>query len=163
MSPSASVRSPWVTHLLLVEPNPTVRDALSRAVDFGIRVQACADLPAARAQLFATSFDMLVTNLRLGRYNGLHLVYMIKSTGLPTCSVVYSDRADLFLAREAQRAGAFYESQVRLLYALPAYLHTPLPPLDRRDPECPDRRSAFRGGRRRTDVPLPPACTPSSV
>jgi DNA-binding NtrC family response regulator len=163
MSAGASVRTPWTTHVLLVEPDPTVRDVLSRAMDPSISVEACADLPTARLQLLATSCDVLVTNLRLGEYNGLHLVYLIRATGLLTRSVVYSDRADLFLAREAQRAGAFYESQVRLLDALPAYLQTPLPSLDRRDPEYPVRRSAFRSGRRRSDVPLPAASAPPGL
>jgi ActR/RegA family two-component response regulator len=107
--------------LLLVEPDATVRHVLAQAVEV-VRVEPCVDFPAARAKLFATSFDLLVSNLRLGAYNGLHLVHLVRSEpGLPTRCLVYGDRAE-WLAREAQRLGAFYEFSVRLPHALPAYL-----------------------------------------
>jgi hypothetical protein len=130
---------------------------LAQAVEV-VRVEPCVDFPAARAKLFTTSFDFLVSNLRLGAYNGLHLVHLVLSEpGLPTRYLVYGDGAQ-WLAREAQRLGAFYEFPVRLPHALPAYLQAlldaRLPALDRRDPGVPDRRGAFRGGRRRADVPL---------
>jgi hypothetical protein len=65
--------------------------------------------------------------------------------------LVYADRSDLWLAREAQRAGAFYESRDRVDRALPAYLRSALPPRDRRNPAAPDRRADKRGSRRRGD------------
>jgi hypothetical protein len=67
---------------------------------------------------------------------------------------VYTDRHDAWLAREAQRAGAFYESRDNNMgRALGAYLSASLPEGDRRDPDTRDRRHLFRGGRRCTDGP----------
>jgi hypothetical protein len=98
-----------------------------------------------------TSYDWLVCNLRLDAYNGLHLVHLAAAAGLPTKSLVYGERRDVSLAREAQRIGAFYESRDHLPHALLAYVQGQLPRTDRRDPIAADRRSFFRGGRRAAD------------
>src|SRR5262249_26926727 len=105
----------------------------------------------------ATPVDFLVTNVRLGAYNGLHLVYLAESfhRGL-TRAIVYSDVLDIAIAREAQLAGAFYEIRTNLPAALPSYLRAPiLPPCDRRNPADRYRRAQFRGVRRGSDLPLP--------
>ena len=100
-------------------------------------------------------FDLLVTNLRLDQnVEGLHLAYVVASAKFETRAVVYSDFVESWVAHELQRAGAFYESQARMVFALPAYLHANLPLLDRRSPASPDRRAAYRGGRRASDVPM---------
>ena len=99
--------------------------------------------------------ELLVTNLRLGPFNGLHLVFLAQSASLPTICLTYGTQTnptDVALAREAQLAGAFYEASFKLLHALPAYIQSELPDRDRRDPVRSDRRSSFRGGRRATDV-----------
>jgi CheY-like chemotaxis protein len=142
-----------VKHLLIVEPDLVFRTFLAETVDGRAAVETVADFPVARARLFAAPLDLVVTNLRLGAFNGLHLAYLLASTARPPRVVVYSDHLDLSLIREAQRAGAFCERQRRLPYALPAYLDADLPPLDRRDPLRPDRRSIYRGGRRASDIP----------
>jgi CheY-like chemotaxis protein len=148
-------RMRWVSvkHLLIVEPDLAFRSVLEEMADGRAAVETVADFPAARARLFASPLDLVVTNLRLGAFNGLHLAYLVASTGGPPRVVVYSDRLDLSLAREAQRVGAFYELQPRLPYALPAYLDADLPPLDRRNPLTSGRRSSYRGGRRASDIP----------
>ena len=92
--------------------------------------------------------DLLVTNLRLLAYNGLHLVHM--ADGRTRC-VVYSNYDDLVLAREVQAAGAFYERSTQLSRALAAYARAILPPRDRRNLTALDRRQTSRGGRRCTD------------
>jgi DNA-binding NtrC family response regulator len=114
-------------------------------VDFG-------DFMQARRYLLAARCDWIVTNLRLQAYNGLHLVHLAAAARLPARFIVYADQRDVALAREAQRAGAFYETRARVERAIGAYLTGSLPEADRRDPELPDRRIAFRGGRRSTDV-----------
>jgi hypothetical protein len=102
-----------------------------------------------------THFDLLVTNLQVGVYNGLHLVYLLAAAGSPTRSVVYTNRPNAGAARDVRRAGAFYFSRVRLLNALPGFLRAQLPDVDRREAPLEDRRlSLHRGGRRASDVPL---------
>lgn len=143
-----------VKRLLIVEPDLAFRTLLEDTVAGGAEVETVADFPRARARLFATPLDLVVTNLRLGAFNGLHLAYVLASAGRPPRVVVYSDRLEISLTHDAQRAGAFCELQRRLPYALRAYLDADLPPLDRRDPLSPDRRSAYRGGRRASDIPV---------
>jgi hypothetical protein len=101
--------------------------------------------------LVSKPYDWLVTNIRLEAYNGLHLAYLAKVTQQPTKILIYSDEADLLLAREAQRLGAFYEPRDTIRQSLPGYLSSTLPSSDRRDVAIPDRRATFRGGRRSSD------------
>jgi ActR/RegA family two-component response regulator len=140
--------------LLLVEPDRRLRTEIRAAARGLAQVDVRGSLPEARAQLLSRPYDWLVTNLRLDAYNGLHLVYLAASAHLPLRILVYGSHADdLTLAREAQRAGAFYEAQQCLTRALTAYLEGTLPDRDRRDPGVRDRRAIFRGGRRCADVP----------
>jgi hypothetical protein len=152
---SPSVRpSGWAgrERVLLVEPDKARRTHLRDVVREVADVDVHSDFVSARAHLFSKAYDWLVTDTRLGAYNGLHLVHLARASGLPIRSLVYADRCDVYLGQEAQRAGAFYEYRDRVDRALPAYLLSVLPPLDRRSLVTPDRRAApFRGGRRCTD------------
>ena len=97
---------------------------------------------------------MLITNLRLrANVEGLQLSYVVASSGYATRAVVYSDYAETWVSHELQRAGGFFETPTRIVFALPAYIHAKLPVLDRRNPFAPDRRTSFRGGRRASDIP----------
>jgi|SRR5579862_2302247 len=145
-------RTGWTgcKRLLIVEPDEArsvhLRDTLGELAD----IDRDADFHAARAHLFSKPYDWLVTNVRIGAFNGLHLVHLIGASQLPVRSLVYADQLDLCLARQAQRAGAFYESGDCVNRALPAYLRGALPLQDRRN-LAPDRRAAFRGSRRCVD------------
>jgi DNA-binding NtrC family response regulator len=141
-----------VRRLLIVEPDSVFRALLEETIHRQAVVETVADFPTARVHLFARPPDLAVTNLRLGAFNGLHLAYLLASEDWPSRGVVYSRSLDVSLAHDARRAGAFWEFQRRLLHVLPAYLDAELPPRDRRDPLRPDRRAAFRGGRRASDV-----------
>ena len=139
------------THILLVEPDAKTRGVLNAAASAFAHVESHSRFDTARARLDRTLFNFLVTNVRLGAYNGLHLVYLRSpGPGAPR-AIVYSDERDPGLAREAQRAGAFYEVGRFLPVTLAAYVTGTLPVLDRRDPAIPDRRGLFRGGRRSWD------------
>ena len=134
--------------VLLVEPDAGGLFAAQNALRSVADVEACSDFQAARARLVAKPPDLLVTNLRLHAYNGLHLVHL--AAGSTRC-IVYASYDDLVLAREVQAAGAFYERSWRLPRALAAYAQAVLPPCDRRSPTVLDRRQIVRGGRRCTD------------
>ena len=139
------------TRILLVEPAAAARAILHTAASTFAYVESHAQFETARARVLLALFDFLVTNVRLGDYNGLHLVYLRSpARGVP-CAIVYSDERDPGLAREAQRAGAFYEVVTCLPVTLRAYVTGVLPVRDRRGLAIPDRRGLFRGGRRSWD------------
>ena len=140
--------------ILLVEPDDTRRSVLERAVFSVARTESHGVFETARARLFHAPFDFLVTNVRLGPYNGLHLVYLSSPAEGAPRAIVYSDDRDAGLAREVQRAGAFYEVGSCLPVTLAAYVKGTLPDHDRRDPVLPDRRRLVRGGRRCWDSHL---------
>lgn len=147
---------PRFRHLLIVEPDAGYRELLQQLAGDYADTEAVGDFQAAYARLTNGPLDLLVTNLRLhASVEGLQLAYVVASGGYSTRTIVYSDYIESWVVRELQRAGAFYESQSRLVFALPAYARAKLPVLDRRNPEVRDRRLAYRGGRRASDVPVP--------
>src|SRR5688572_4682273 len=141
-------------HVLLVEPDEAARGVLEAAASAFAHVESHGRFDTARARVCHASFDFLVTNIRLDAYNGLHLVYLRSPGANSPRAIVYSDEHDLGLAREAQRAGAFYEIHKCLPVTLAAYIGQTLPAWDRRDPGSRDRRTIFRGGRRCWDQHL---------
>ena len=148
--------------MLIVDPHLPVATALARVVEPAVAnrpgftgVALCSDFSTARARLRAAPPDLLITALRLREYNGLNLVYLVASAGLPTRSIVYTESTDTTMASEVRAAGAFYEVWPRLPAALPGYVSAVLPPQDRRDAAIYDRRRSGRGGGRRVvDRPL---------
>jgi DNA-binding NtrC family response regulator len=153
LEPSSAVVDlrPELFRVLLVEPESEVRAVLQEATRSIAHVAAHNNFSTARASLLECRFDFVITNLRLGDYNGLHLVHIAAAHRLGVRTIVYSDRHEFGLAREAQRAGAFYERGECLPVTVRAYLSSRLPPDDRRDPSH-DRRQSTRGGRRAWDV-----------
>src|SRR5436853_5768611 len=111
--------------VLAVDPDPKWLDALRQRWKHDVDLDVRSDFPAARIRLFERPPpDLLVTNLRLGPFNGLHLVFLAQSSNLPTRCLTYgahNNPTDIALAREAQLAGAFFEAAYRLPHALPAY------------------------------------------
>jgi hypothetical protein len=153
---------PGIPRLLLVEPDGVARAALTEvATPFAAVVRSCR-FETARERLLHTPFDYLVTNVRLGAYNGLHLVYLGASVPGGPRAIVYSDQHDAALAREIQQSGAFYEIGTSLPLTLTAYLRATLPGHDRRDVRMADRRKLGRGSRRQRDAPFNP-CAINSV
>ena len=137
--------------VLIVEPDDDVALRLTASIDRVEDVRRCRSFDDAREQLRRSPPDLLVGNLRLGEYNGLHLVYLAGNAGSPMRAIIYTTTLDIALARDVQRAGAFYDTADCLEVSLRAYLGTPLPPSDRRDPQ---RRLRLEkpGGRRLTDL-----------
>ncbi len=134
--------------VIIVEPDAQRLSQLLHSLTNVATVIACADFQSARARLLPRRPELLVTNIRLREFNGIHLVML---TTPPTRSIVYMDREDPALLREAQRVGAYVESPGRLLLSLRSYLGVPLRAPDRRDVLRFDRRSMARGGRRAAD------------
>jgi DNA-binding NtrC family response regulator len=143
-----SVPVPAMKQILVVDPNAQYLNDAQRVLRLLGDVEVCADFTAARSRLIARPPDLLITNLRLQEYNGLHLVHLAKPQ---TRCIVYSTHDDPVLAREVQAAGAFYERPMRLARALSGYVQGVLPPTDRRNASLVDRRRFPRGGRRSAD------------
>lgn len=139
--------------VLLVEPNSRIADTIAESIREVAEIHHHPEFESARRGLAAQRFDFVVSNLRLGAFNGLHLAYAVNSVA-PTRCVVYTESREPALAQDVRRAGAFYEIAERLPVTLAAYLAGNLPPADRRDPATPDRRTPFRGGRRIWDRQL---------
>jgi DNA-binding NarL/FixJ family response regulator len=90
-------------------------------------VVACTDFISARRHLLDDLPHLVITNLRLGAYNGLHLVHLAATLGPRPRCIVYSDDPDPLLAREARSAGAEYESRQRIPSILASYANAKLP------------------------------------
>lgn len=140
--------------LLLVEPNDAVAASISACVSDVAYVYRHTRFESARHELLNTPFDFVATNLRLGQFNGLHLVHLASTAAIPTRAIVYTERYEPALALGVQQAGAFYETRECLEQALVAYLKGALPAWDRRDPMVRDRRRESYGGRRCWDMAL---------
>ena len=136
--------------VLLVEPNPRVADIIQESIRPLAHVYHHLEFESARRRLGTVRFDFVVSNLRLGAFNGLHLAYAVNAVATTRC-IVYTESREPALAQDVRRAGAFYEVSDRLPVTLPAYLAGHLPSADRRDAAVPDRRAPFRGGRRSWD------------
>lgn len=143
---------PLWARVLLVEPDRDKLAALERAWSSNVLVEGCGDFKRARQRLLEHAPKLLITNLQLGAFNGLHLVYLAAMISPTTRCVVYAKAHDLEFAREIQRAGAFYERLGRLPFVPRSYVFHALPPSDRRDPRVVDRRRSPRGGRRFPEV-----------
>src|SRR5256885_3270187 len=105
LQPSSSPRT-MRKRLLLVESNHDRLAMLAQASRWVATVDSYSDFAAARRRLLADPPDLLVTNIRLGAYNGLHLVHLAAASGFATRTIVYTDAPDPVLLREAQEAGA---------------------------------------------------------
>jgi len=126
---------------LIVDPDPAVLDALRTvAATAGLHVVAEKDFGGARRRLARRHADVVVVNVRLGRYNGLHLVHLARLQNPQVDAIVYGGADDLPLALEAQHAGAFYELETRVARCLSAYLGMTLPPRERSSGERPAPR-----------------------
>src|SRR6188472_4321079 len=146
--PTRASAPPGLKETLLVDPDMRGARAVEAALRLVADVEVCTNFRTARARLLHQPPDLLITNLRLEAYNGLHLVYLAAATR--TRCIVFSTHDDLALAREVQAAGAFFELTARLPHVLESYVNATLPHRDRRDAKMLGRLP-FRGGQRCTD------------
>jgi DNA-binding NtrC family response regulator len=95
--------------VLLVEDDEQSMRILERwFADEGFEVVPCARFEAARLFLASHTPDVLVTDVRLGAFNGLQLVLMAKDAHPRTIAIVISGFEDPVLKQEAERVGARY-------------------------------------------------------
>ena len=96
--------------ILIVDDDPRVLDALERALkQAGLReVVALVTFDDARRALRAGRFDVLITDVRLGAFNGLQLAVLAHDQNPGIQLIVFSGFDDPVLRREAEGLGAVY-------------------------------------------------------
>jgi DNA-binding NtrC family response regulator len=76
--------------------------------DAGYAVVACDKFEDAKRSLTSTPPDVLITDVRLGQFNGVQLVMLAKEHGPNTRAIVMSGFDDPELRKEAEQCGASY-------------------------------------------------------
>ena len=95
--------------ILVVDENTAARtevmDLLRRA---SYRVAGAGSFMEAKALLSTRAPDLLITELRLGAFNGLHLVVLARSSQSAIATIVLTGVPDPVLETEAKRLGTAY-------------------------------------------------------
>jgi DNA-binding NtrC family response regulator len=93
---------------LVVDPSVSETIVLvSSLSDLGFQVAVVDNFRDARSQLMSAP-ALLVTELRLGEYNGLHLVFRAKSIRSDMAAIIRTQIADPLLQLEAERMRATF-------------------------------------------------------
>jgi DNA-binding response OmpR family regulator len=97
--------------VLVVAPNQSVADrVVGWASSEGHLAMVCTDFTEAKPELEARPPDLLVTELKLGAYNGLHLAIRAQAGGHHTPTIIIGE-PDAQLEAEAHQLHAEYISQ----------------------------------------------------
>ncbi len=95
--------------VLLVDDEAGLLDAVRMACEReGREIVACRTFEDARDRLLNEEFDCLVTDVRLGAFNGLQLAVIARDRHPRMGIVVFSGYDDPVLRQEAGRLGAAY-------------------------------------------------------
>jgi len=95
--------------ILIVDDDLAVLTALSRYLaDHGFQVLSTTVFEDAKQQIAALHPDIVITDVRLGAYNGLQLAIMARDVRPDAQVVVFSGFDDPVLKEEARRIGATY-------------------------------------------------------
>jgi DNA-binding response OmpR family regulator len=114
--------------ILLIEDDAELLVALVRAFrEAGLEVLACGTFEEGREALRNQSFDVLVTDIRLGAFNGIQLAVVARDLHPSIRIIVYSGFDDPVLRAEAERIGATYMVKPVPVSALLEHIRQPLP------------------------------------
>ena len=96
--------------ILVVDDDDSLLEALHRALteDEQFAVVPCASFEDAKRYLQRQTFDVLLTDIRLGAFNGLQLAVLAKDINPDTQVIVFSGFDDQVLREEAEHIGATY-------------------------------------------------------
>lgn len=95
-------------NILVVAPSPSLATKLVRLLGDASQLVVVTTFAAAKVHLDSPP-DLLITEVKLGEYNGLHLALRARAAGIP--SIVLGDPV---FEREAEQLGATYLSPGRL-------------------------------------------------
>jgi DNA-binding NtrC family response regulator len=94
--------------VLLVEDDEETRRALCETLeDLGFRVEACSDGPGGLTQVSVKDFDLVLTDIRMPKMDGIELCQRLHGERPQLPVVVMTAYGDLQSALAALRAGAF--------------------------------------------------------
>jgi len=92
--------------ILIVDEDRAARDQLAQLLAReGYETLTASDVPTTMRLLAASSPDLLITDIRLDTYNGLHLIAMAPT---PIPAIVLTSIADPVIEADARRFGAEY-------------------------------------------------------
>lgn len=95
--------------LLIVEDDQSLLEALQRALSAGgLEVVAHMTFEGGRHALRSERFDALLTDVRLGAFNGIQLAVVARDSDPDIQIVVFSGFDDPVLRSEAEHIGATY-------------------------------------------------------
>jgi DNA-binding response OmpR family regulator len=95
--------------VLVVDDEPALLDAVKYAFErVGHQVVACRSFEDARTRMLSEHFDALVTDVRLGAFNGLQLAVIARNKSPQLGIIVFSGYDDPVLRAEAADLGASY-------------------------------------------------------
>lgn len=95
--------------LLLVDDDVSLLGALSRFLsDSGFQVVPCSTFEDAKREIATLRPDILITDVRLGAFNGLQLALLARDVRSDVRVVVFSGFDDPVLKEEARRIGASF-------------------------------------------------------
>ena len=101
--------SPRPRSVLIVDDDIVLLDALERAFrEAGERAMACGSFEEARRVVRDQALDALITDVRLGAFNGLQLAVMARDIQPNIQVIVFSGFDDPVLRADAERIGATY-------------------------------------------------------
>ncbi len=108
--------------VLLVTESPASRSRIEGWLqNLGYAVEAVSSFEDARSKLRTLNPDVLISDVRLGEFNGLHLV-IVGRARRPTMVAIVLGAHDPVLAREAERHGATYLAEPVTEDALAAHV-----------------------------------------
>ena len=106
MKPRSSEKA---RRVLLVEDEPGLLEAIKMSFEeVGRGVVACRTFEEARERLLHEQFQCLITDIRLGAFNGLQLAVIARDRNPEMAIVVFSGFDDPVLRDEAAQLGATY-------------------------------------------------------
>ena len=95
--------------LLIVDDDVSLLEAMQRSLRDSLRtVVACDSFEKARQMLKDQAFDALITDVRLGAFNGLQLAVMARDLYPEMRLIVFSGFDDPVLRADAEQIGAVY-------------------------------------------------------
>jgi DNA-binding response OmpR family regulator len=98
---------PW--KVLIVDDDVSLLEAVRRGFeDAGLEVTACSAFEEGRRALRSQRYDALITDVRLGAFNGLQLAVVARLDYPDIRLIVFSGFDDPVLRAEAEHAGARY-------------------------------------------------------
>lgn len=95
--------------VLIVDDEPGLLDAMTLAFErAGRNVVGCRTFEEAREKLLTEEFQCLITDVRLGAFNGIQLAVIARDRNQDLSIIVFSGFDDPVLREEATHVGATY-------------------------------------------------------